>query len=197
LYELAAQDQLRELFGAYALIPAKISYALESGRLPFMDLVTPFFSSMFLHGGWLHLIGNMWYLWIFGDNVEDALGPVGFLIFYLVTGLAAGVTHFVLQPESSIPTVGASGAISGVLAGYAVLFPRARVVTLVPLGFFIQLMELPAVVLLVIWVAIQALSGLVSFGVGQSGGVAWGAHVGGFVAGLVLVKLFRPRRVMA
>jgi membrane associated rhomboid family serine protease len=152
---------------------------------------------MFLHGNWLHLIGNMWYLWIFGDNVEDALGPVGFLIFYLVTGLAAGVTHVVLQPESAVPTVGASGAISGVLAGYAVLFPNARVVTLVPLGFFIQLMELPAVVLLVIWVAIQALSGLVSFGVGQTGGVAWGAHVGGFVAGLVLVKLFRPRRVMA
>ena len=197
LYELAAQAQLREIFSAYALIPAKISYALESGRLPVTDLVTPFFSSMFLHGGWLHLIGNMWYLWIFGDNVEDALGPVGFLIFYLVTGLAAGVTHFVLQPESSIPTVGASGAISGVLAGYAVLFPRARVVTLVPLGFFIQLMELPAVVLLVIWVILQALSGLVSFGVGQAGGVAWGAHVGGFVAGLVLVKLFRPRRVMA
>lgn len=196
LYELASQNQLRELFSAYALIPAKISYTLESGR-PLTDAVTPFFSSMFLHGGWLHLIGNMWYLWIFGDNVEDALGPVGFLIFYLVTGLAAGVTHYVLQPESAVPTVGASGAISGVLAGYAVLFPHARVVTLVPLGFFIQLMELPAVVLLVIWVVIQALSGLVSFGVGQSGGVAWGAHVGGFVAGLVLVKLFRPRRVMA
>ena len=196
LYELASQDQLRELFSAYALIPAKVSYAL-SGGLPITDLVTPFFSSMFLHGGWLHLIGNMWYLWIFGDNVEDALGPVGFLIFYLVTGLVAGVTHFVLQPESAIPTVGASGAISGVLAGYAVLFPNARVVTLVPLGFFIQVMELPAVVLLVIWVVIQALSGLVSFGVGQAGGVAWGAHVGGFVAGLVLVKLFRPRRVMA
>ena len=195
LYELMAQDQLRELFSAYALIPAKVSYGLESGR--WGDLVTPFFSSMFLHGGWLHLIGNMWYLWIFGDNVEDALGPVGFLIFYLVTGLAAGVTHYVLQPESAIPTVGASGAISGVLAGYAVLFPRARVVTLVPLGFFIQLMELPAVVLLVIWVVIQALSGLVSFGVGQAGGVAWGAHVGGFVAGLILVKLFRPRQVMA
>ncbi|HET9253103.1 MAG TPA: rhomboid family intramembrane serine protease [Candidatus Eisenbacteria bacterium] len=195
LYEVLAQDQLRDLFSAYALIPAKISYALQTQRLS--DLVTPFFSSMFLHGGWLHLIGNMWYLWIFGDNVEDALGPVGFLLFYLFTGLAAGITHYVLQPESAIPTVGASGAISGVLAGYAVLFPRARVVTLVPLGFFIQLMELPAVVLLVIWVVIQALSGLVSFGVGQSGGVAWGAHVGGFVAGLVLVKLFRPRRVMA
>jgi membrane associated rhomboid family serine protease len=197
LYELMAENQLRELFNAYALIPAKISYGLESGRLPLAELVTPFFSSMFLHGSWLHLIGNMWYLWIFGDNVEDALGPIGFLVFYLATGLAAGVTHFVLQPESSIPTVGASGAISGVLAGYAVLFPRARVVTLVPLGFFIQLMELPAVVLLVIWVVIQALSGLVSSGVGQAGGVAWGAHVGGFVAGLVLVKLFRPRRVMA
>jgi membrane associated rhomboid family serine protease len=197
LYELMAQDNLRDLFSSYALIPGKITYGLETGRLPIFDLVTPFFSSMFLHGGWLHLIGNMWYLWIFGDNVEDALGPVGFLVFYLVTGLAAGLTHYALEPGSTIPTVGASGAISGVLAGYATLFPQARVVTLVPLGFFIQLMELPAVVLLVIWVIIQALSGLVSFGVGQSGGVAWGAHVGGFVAGLVLVRLFRPRRGMA
>jgi len=196
LVELSLQDRLEGLFSLYALIPAKISYALAGG-LPVTDLVTPFFSSMFLHGGWLHLIGNMWYLWIFGDNVEDALGPVGFLVFYLATGLAAGITHYVLQPDSAIPTVGASGAISGVLAGYAVLFPRARVVTLVPLGFFIQLMELPAVVLLVTWVIIQALSGLVSLGIGQSGGVAWGAHVGGFVAGLLLVKLFRPRRVMA
>jgi membrane associated rhomboid family serine protease len=196
-YELMAQDNLERLFSVYALVPAKITYGFESGRLPLWDVVTPFFSSMFLHGGWLHLIGNMWYLWIFGDNVEDTLGPVRFVLFYLLTGLAAGLTHYVLQPSSPVPTVGASGAISGVLAGYATLFPHARVVTLVPLGFFIQLMELPAVVLLVIWVIIQALSGLVSFGVGQAGGVAWGAHVGGFVAGLLLVRILRPRRVMA
>ncbi|HSE64111.1 MAG TPA: rhomboid family intramembrane serine protease [Thermoanaerobaculia bacterium] len=197
LYELMAQQDLAHLFSAYALIPGKITLALQSGSLPLSDVVTPFFSSMFLHGGWLHLIGNMWYLWIFGDNVEDALGPVRFLLFYLLTGLGAGITHYLLNPASSIPTVGASGAISGVLAGYATLFPHARVVTLVPLGFFIQIMELPAVVLLVIWVLIQALSGLVSFGLAQSGGVAWGAHVGGFVGGLVLVRLLRPRRVMA
>lgn len=197
LYELAFRGNLRDLFAAYALIPGKVTLGLETGRIPLSELVTPFFSSMFLHGGWLHLIGNMWYLWIFGDNVEDALGPVGFLVFYLVTGLAAGLTHYFLEPGSMIPTVGASGAISGVLAGYATLFPHARVVTLVPLGFFLHLMELPAVVLLVIWVIIQALSGLLSFGIGQSGGVAWGAHVGGFVAGLLLVRIFRPRRVMA
>jgi membrane associated rhomboid family serine protease len=197
LYELAAQANLEQLFSVYALIPAKISFGLETGRLPFSDIVTPFFSSMFLHGGWLHLVGNMWYLWIFGDNVEDALGPVRFLLFYLLTGLAAGLTHYAFEPTSMIPTVGASGAISGVLAGYATLFPHAKVVTLVPLGFFIQLMELPAVVLLVVWVLIQVLSGVVSLGVGQAGGVAWGAHVGGFVAGLVLVRVLRPRRVMA
>jgi len=196
LFEMMAQQDLERFFSAYALIPAKVTLGLD-GRLPWSDVVTPFFSSMFLHGGWLHLIGNMWYLWIFGDNVEDTLGPVRFLLFFLLTGLAAGITHVALNPASTIPTVGASGAISGVLAGYAVLFPHARVLTLVPLGFFLRVMELPAVVLLIIWVILQVLSGLVSFGMEQAGGVAWGAHVGGFVAGLVLVRLFRPRRVMA
>jgi len=196
LFEMMAQQDLERFFSAYALIPAKVMLGLD-GRLPWSDVVTPFFSSMFLHGGWLHLIGNMWYLWIFGDNVEDTLGPVRFLLFFLLTGLAAGITHVALNPASTIPTVGASGAISGVLAGYAVLFPHARVLTLVPLGFFLRVMELPAVVLLIIWVILQVLSGLVSFGMEQAGGVAWGAHVGGFVAGLVLVRLFRPRRVMA
>jgi len=196
LFEMMAQQDLERFFSAYALIPAKVMLGLD-GRLPWSDVVTPFFSSMFLHGGWLHLIGNMWYLWIFGDNVEDTLGPVRFLLFFLLTGLAAGITHVALNPASTIPTVGASGAISGVLAGYAVLFPHARVLTLVPLGFFLRVMELPAVVLLIIWVVLQVLSGLVSFGMEQAGGVAWGAHVGGFVAGLVLVRLFRPRRVMA
>ena len=196
LFEMMAQQDLERFFSAYALIPAKVTLGLD-GRLPWSDVVTPFFSSMFLHGGWLHLIGNMWYLWIFGDNVEDTLGPVRFLLFFLLTGLAAGITHVALNPASTIPTVGASGAISGVLAGYAVLFPHARVLTLVPLGFFLRVIELPAVVLLIIWVILQVLSGLVSFGMEQAGGVAWGAHVGGFVAGLVLVRLFRPRRVMA
>jgi hypothetical protein len=198
VFEAMLQPQdLGRIFSVYALIPGKITFALESGRLPLSDIAMPFFSSMFLHGGWLHLIGNMWYLWIFGDNVEDALGPVRFLLFYLLTGLAAGVTHYVFDPASAIPTVGASGAISGVLAGYASLFPHAKVLTLVPLGFFIQVMELPAMVLLVIWVVLQALSGLISLGAALSGGVAWGAHVGGFVAGLLLVRILRPRRVMA
>jgi membrane associated rhomboid family serine protease len=136
----------------------------------------------------------MWFLWIFGDNVEDVLGSVRFLIFYLACGVVAGVAHYALGPASPVPTVGASGAIAGVLAGYAVLFPRARVLTLVPLGFFLQVVEMPALVLLVLWFAIQALSGFLSLGM-TGGGVAWWAHVGGFLAGLLLVRILKPKRV--
>jgi membrane associated rhomboid family serine protease len=133
---------------------------------------------------------------IFGDNVEDMLGPIRYLIFYVVCGLGAGVTHFLLGPTSNLPTVGASGAIAGVLAGYAVLFPGARVLTLVPLGFFIRIMWLPALAVIGIWFAIQVVSSFLTFGMTETGGVAFSAHVGGFVAGLLLVLLFRPRRVV-
>jgi len=185
--------QLRDLFGQYALIPGQVTYALryESGGP--REIAGPFFTSMFLHGGWLHLIGNMWFLWIFGDNVEDALGSVRYLVFYLLSGLAAGATHYLLDTGSALPTVGASGAIAGVLGGYAVLYPKARVLTLVPLGIFLQVVELPALVVLGLWFAIQALSGLFSLG-WQGGGIAWWAHVGGFLAGALMVRLFEARR---
>ena len=169
---------------------------------PFYDAVAMvvagvmvFFTSMFLHGGWLHLVGNMWFLWIFGDNVEDVLGSARFVFFYLACGLAAGFTHFILDPSSAVPTIGASGAIAGVLGGYMVLFPRARVLTLVPLGFFLQVMELPAALMIGLWFLVQLASALLTEGM-QSGGVAWWAHVGGFVAGLALVGLLRRRSVM-
>jgi hypothetical protein len=152
---------------------------------------------MFLHGGWLHLIGNMWYLWIFGDNVEDTLGPVRYILFYFLCGIAAGVAHVLVSPGSAVPTVGASGAIAGVLGGYASLFPRARIVTLIPIVFYFSIVELPALVVLALWFVIQGLSGFLSLGVAGSTGVAWGAHVGGFLAGLVLVRILRPRKVMA
>jgi membrane associated rhomboid family serine protease len=165
---------------------------------------------MFLHGSWMHLLGNMWFLWLFGNNVEDSMGHVRFLAFYLLCGLAAAAAQIVTNPSSPVPMVGASGAISGVMGAYLVLYPRVRVYTLVPLGFFITSMALPAWVMLGYWFLIQFVSGLVDVG-GEGGGVAFWAHVGGFVAGLVLVKLFarsdyvaehqahhwRPRRVMS
>ncbi len=195
LLELSAGGAIERVFTSYALIPARVTLGLENGAGP-LGVLTPFITSMFLHGGWLHLIGNMWFLWIFGDNVEDVLGPIRYLLFYFLCGIAAGATHVLLSPGSTVPTVGASGAIAGVLAGYASLFPRARVLTLIPLVFYFQVVELPAVALLVLWFVIQGLNGFLSYGT-QGAGVAWGAHVGGFLAGLLLVRLLRPRKVMA
>ena len=158
-------------------------------------------TSIFMHGGWMHLIGNMFFLWIFGNNIEDAMGRVRFALFYLVCGLAASFCHILADPDSTIPTLGASGAISGVLGAYLVLYPKARILTMVPLGFFLQMMRLPAALFLPIWFAMQI------FGVlrpSSGGGVAWWAHIGGFVAGLVLVKLLesgehrnRPSRAIS
>ena len=197
LYEVSlGQSGLRTFFDAFALTPGQVSYDLRSGEGSWLRDLAPFLTSMFVHGGWLHLIGNMWFLWIFGDNVEDTLGPVRYLFFYLLCGLAAGLAHYLLGPSSKLPTVGASGAIAGVLGAYVILFPGARVLTLVPLGFFIRIMELPAIAVIGIWFLIQVVSSLMTFGMTETGGVAFSAHVGGFVAGLILVLLLRPRRVM-
>jgi membrane associated rhomboid family serine protease len=150
---------------------------------------------MFLHGGWFHLGGNMLYLWIFGDNIEDRMGHVGFLIFYVISGIAAVMTHILLDPNSSVPLVGASGAIAGVLGAYLVLFPRARILSLIPFGFFSRFVHVPAIYFLPIWFVLQLISGLGSMVAGQAEGIAWWAHVGGFVAGMVLAFVFarRPR----
>ena len=164
---------------------------------------------MFLHGSWMHMLGNMWFLWLFGNNVEDSMGRLRFVVFYLLCGLTAATAQIITSPDSAIPMVGASGAISGVMGGYLLLYPTVRVYTLLVLGFFITSMALPAWVMLGYWFLIQFVSGWVSFA-GEGGGVAFWAHVGGFVAGIVLVKLFarsdyvaehkahhwRPRRVM-
>jgi membrane associated rhomboid family serine protease len=150
-------------------------------------------TSMFLHGSWMHLLGNMWFLWLFGNNIEDSMTRPRFIVFYLMCGLAAALLQVVLQPDSIVPMVGASGAISGVMGAYLVLYPRVRVVTLLPLGFFITTVALPAWVMLLYWGALQLLGGFTSIGA-TGGGVAFWAHVGGFVAGVVLVKLFADRR---
>ena len=143
------------------------------------------FTSMFLHGSWMHLIGNMWFLWIFGNNVEDSMGHLRFLAFYLITGLAAAGAHVVIDPSSPIPMVGASGAISGIMGAYMLLYPQARVTTVI-VFVFIRVMQVPAWVMLGYWFVIQALTGVG----GQTGGVAVWAHVGGFGAGAALIKLF-------
>jgi membrane associated rhomboid family serine protease len=147
-------------------------------------------TSMFLHGSWMHLLGNMWFLWLFGNNVEDSMGRGRFTVFYLLTGLAAALMQVVTDPASGIPMVGASGAISGVMGAYLVLYPRVRVFTLVPLGFFLTSVALPAWMMLLYWLGLQVLSGVSALGREVGGGVAFWAHVGGFVAGLALVKLF-------
>lgn len=179
---------------AYGLVPAHVTLGLRYGEAGVAETIAPFFTCMFLHGGWWHLIGNMWFLWIFGDNVEDTLGSVRFVLFYLLCGLAASTVQYLVQPASVLPTVGASGAIAGVLGAYALLFPGARVLTLVPIFFVLQVIEVPAVVMLGIWFLMQILNGSVATLGTAAGGVAWWAHIGGFLAGLGLVLALRPRR---
>jgi membrane associated rhomboid family serine protease len=153
-------------------------------------------TSMFLHGGWLHLIGNMWFLWVFGNNVEDSMGHIRYVLFYLICGLAAATAQILTNPASTIPMVGASGAISGIMGAYIVLYPRVRVHMLVFLGFFITTIAVPAWVMLGYWFLLQLLGGLPSLG-SERGGVAFWAHAGGFVAGMVLIFLFRDRKLVA
>jgi membrane associated rhomboid family serine protease len=157
------------------------------------------FTSMFLHGGWMHLIGNMWFLWLFGNNVEDSMTRPRFIVFYLVCGIAAALAQVLAQPDSIVPMVGASGAISGVMGAYLVLYPRVRVFTAVILGFFFTTIALPAWVMLIYWMVIQIVSGMADSLAAEDGGggVAFWAHVGGFVAGVVLIKLFAARSHIA
>ncbi len=150
-------------------------------------------TSMFLHGGWMHLIGNMWFLWLFGNNVEDSMTRPRFVAFYLLCGLAAALLQVLTEPDSIVPMVGASGAISGVMGAYLVLYPRVRVFTFVPLGFYMTSVALPAWAMLIYWMVLQLLGGFARIGSGAKGGTAFWAHVGGFVAGAVLIKLFERR----
>jgi membrane associated rhomboid family serine protease len=147
-------------------------------------------TSMFLHGSWMHLIGNMWFLWLFGNNIEDSMTRPRFLVFYLLCGLAAALLQVFVEPDSAAPMVGASGAISGVMGAYLVLYPRVRVYTLVPLGFIMTNLALPAWGMLIYWMVLQLAGGVTGIFSEQSGGVAFWAHVGGFVAGVVLIKFF-------
>ena len=186
-YELTLGDATTDFLNDWGVVPGRLFVSLSGDTSLPRELATVL-TSMFLHGGWLHLIGNMWYLWIFGDNVEDRMGHGRFLVFYFASGIVAAVFHSAIIPGSPVPTVGASGAIAGVLGAYAMAFPRARVLTLVPIFFFIQLIAVPAVILLGIWFVLQFISGTMSFG-GMGGGVAWWAHIAGFVFGWVVMAL--------
>ncbi len=188
------KEQLQAFFELVAVIPAEYTAFLRGEPVPLLKLLAAPFASMFLHGGWMHLFGNMWFLYLFGDNVEDAIGHSRFLLFYLLTGLAATVAHIFVNPLSPIPIVGASGAISGVVGAYFLMFPTARVLTLVPIFFFVDIVLLPAVVFIGMWFLFQFWSGLLSLAVPHLGGVAWWAHIGGFIAGLILAPIMREKQ---
>jgi len=176
--------------GEFGLVPCRlVGSCLVTADLP--SPILTIFTSMFMHGSLFHIGGNMLYLWIFGNNIEDTLGHVRFVLFYLASGVAAALAQTVVGPDSTVPMVGASGAISGVLGAYLLLFPRAFVTTLIIFGFFWRLVQIPAVVVLGFWIVLQVLSGLGSFG--ASGGVAFFAHIGGFLAGMGLLFVLRPR----
>ncbi len=196
LYQVSlGPRQEQRLIYEYGAIPAVIfGYKTLPAYLAVIPAKASLFTSMFLHGGWLHLIGNMWYLWIFGDNIEESMGRLRYLAFYLICGIAASCSHVLSNPESFLPSIGASGAISGVLGAYLLLFPRARVLVLIPLGFFTRLIYIPAGFVLGFWFVLQLLSGSMG-GPQNGGGVAFWAHIGGFIAGMLLVGLFKKRDV--
>lgn len=198
LYELSLAPPARALFfQTFGVVPnqiggpAAVLAAFTTGQ---WSSLLPLVTAAFVHGGWLHLIGNMWYMWVFADNIEDHLGHGRFLLFFLVAAVLGNYSQVLADPTSAIPLVGASGAVAGVLGAYLLQFPRAKVLALVPIGFFITVTEVPAVVFLFIWFLLQLLSGVASVGVNAMAGVAWWAHVGGFLAGILLLRLLSPRR---
>ena len=193
--ELVADPAQREqIIAAYALIPARSTSFFAAAEGSASGAILPLFTSMFLHGGWMHLIGNMWFLWIFGDNVEDRIGHLRFLLLYLAGGLAGALAHLLFNLTSEVPTVGASGAIAAVMGAYLITFPRARILTLVPIIIFLTTIEIPAYLILLYWLLLQFLNGVAAVADPMQGGVAWFAHVGGFLAGVPLMLLMRSGR---
>ena len=195
-FQISLGKDVRGFVAAFGATPFEISHHMDIPPLVFFPVSLTLLTSMFLHGGFLHVGGNMLYLWIFGDNVEDAMGSLRFLIFYLLCGLIAAISHIVTDPNSMTPMIGASGAISGVLGAYLLLYPRARVLTLIVFFYFIRIVKLPAIFLLSFWIVFQILSGTLSLGSRSAqGGVAWFAHIGGFFVGVILVTIFKKKRV--
>ncbi len=192
LYEFSLGSELGKFIMKFGVVPLKVSYYSQASDLTFINTFFPFISSMFLHGGFIHLIGNMWFLWIFGDNIEDKLGHFKYLAFYFICGIIASSVHVFFNSQSNVPCIGASGSIAGVLGAYMITFPHARVVTVIPLWFIWPVIELPAMVVLGFWFVIQFFNGAVSITASTSGaGVAWWAHIGGFAAGVIILYIIR------
>ena len=194
LLEFFLATGARESFiSAFALIPRRLFFHTPAAFAGAVPVGATLLTSMFLHGGFLHIAGNMLYLWIFGNNVEDAMGRLRFIVFYFLCGVIAAYSHALANASSTVPMIGASGAISGVLGAYLMLYPRARVLTLVAFGFYVRTVQLPAMFVLGFWFVLQFLSALISAGTGE--GIAWYAHVGGFFAGMTLIGLFKRKNV--
>ena len=188
ILQVSAGQNQQALISEYALIPNSFTDGIS------LRNIRDIFTSMFMHGGLVHLLGNMLYLWVFGDNVEDAMGHFSYLVFYLLGGAAASAAHIAINPTSQLPTVGASGAIGAALGAYLVLYPQSRVATFIPLGFFFMMRLLPAAVVLIMWFVLQLFSGVLSLGMQDVGGTAFWAHIGGFVFGVVIGLFFRGGR---
>jgi membrane associated rhomboid family serine protease len=195
LYELIlpSGQALTRFVSSAGMIPYEIVHGVDLPPSSLQPIYLTLLTSMWIHAGPVHIIGNMLYLWIFGNNVEDTMGSLRFLVFYLLCGLGASVAQIAVEPNSPIPTIGASGAIAGVLGAYLLLFPGARVDTLLILGYVIRIIRLPAILVLGFWIVIQLFSGVASLGMSRAGGVAWFAHIGGFTTGALLVHLMRRR----
>ncbi|MCL4456121.1 MAG: rhomboid family intramembrane serine protease [Nitrospirae bacterium] len=191
IWELSSPAGIQKIAYFYGAIPHSL-ISFESVQP--VPVAASIFTSIFLHGGFFHLAGNMLYLWIFGNNIEDSVGHFKFFIFYLLSGIIAAYSHALTDAHSTIPMIGASGAVSGILGAYILLFPHARVSTLLFFGFFWQIVRIPAVFVIGFWIVIQVINGLLSKGMLNQGGVAWFAHIGGFLAGLITIKLWLPRK---
>lgn len=177
----------RNLVSLYGTTPYELMHGIGFNRGVSISVILTIITSMFLHGGLFHLLGNMWYLWIFGNNVEDSMGHLRFVFFYIICGALAVFAHAVLNHESMLPMIGASGAISGILGGYLILFPRAKILTLIPIGFYIHITKIPALFFLGFWIVYQFIFSIL----GNAGGIAWFAHIGGFMAGILLIGFFK------
>lgn len=193
-YQLSLPPRgLQTFIMTYSLVPARVQMAISGSHFTLAQGFLPFLTSMFLHAGWLHIIGNMWFLWLFGGNVEDRLGHLAYFGFYILCGLGAGTAQTLFSLGSKIPSLGASGAIAGVLGAYIVFYPSSKILTLVTLFFWWFFARLPAVLFIGLWFIVQFLSGVSSLGSAAEGGVAWWAHVGGFLLGILLVSGMRKK----
>ena len=186
-------DVLNSVFYIFGLVPARYTHPAWAYFIGLhIDNYWPFLTNIFLHGSWFHLISNMWALWIFGDNVEDRMGHIKYFIFYILCGIFASLTHFILNANSTLPAIGASGAISGVMGAYMIMFPTSRIITLIPLFFIPYFIEIPAIIYIGFWFLSQLISGTFSIFIDQNaGGIAWWAHIGGFIFGVITHRFFK------